>query len=260
MANIKEVTVYGSNEWSKLKPLKLSKVEAVDFPEDQYYPIVYKKKQIVLHHTVSGDASGGGQYGGASGDIRTWLGDEKRIATCIIVERDGTPYQCFSSKYWGHHLGIPRTLLKSRGFKDWSSRNVKLNQESIGIEIDNWGWLEKVSTNRYKTPYGNTITLDDSKVIEYDIEFRGKRYYEAYTKEQLKTVGELLLLWHKRYGIPLDYKGDKMFDIDDRSIGGEPGVWTHVSYRPYPDSHQKWDCHPDPNLKAMLRTISQIKL
>jgi hypothetical protein len=49
-----------------------------------------------------------------------------------------------------------------------------------------------------------------------------------------------------------------MFDINDRALGGEPGVWTHTSYRPYPDSHQKWDCHPDPNLKAMLRTIANL--
>lgn len=259
MANIKEIEVYGSNEWSKLKPINLSKIEPVDFPDDQYHPYEYKKKQIVLHHTVSGDASGGGEYDGVSGDIRTWLGDSSKIATCIIIERDGTPYQCFSSKYWGHHLGISNSLIKSRGFNDWTTRNVELNKESIAIEIDNWGWLDKVSTNRYKTPYGNTITLDDSKVIEYNPSFRGKKYFESYTKEQLKTTGELLLFWKEKYGIPLDYKGDKMFDIDNRAIGGEPGVWTHTSYRPYPDKYQKWDCHPDPNLKAMLKTIANIK-
>lgn len=247
MARIEEITIYGSNDWSGLKPLDLSKIEPVDFPEDQYFPYEHDKKQIVLHHTVSGE--------GVRGDINTWLSDKSRIATCIIVDHDGTPHQCFSSKYWGHHLGIPRSLLKERGFSDWSSRNIKLNKESIGIEIDNWGWLDKISNNKYKTPYGNIINLDDSKVIEYEPDYRGKKYFEMYTKEQLKTVAELLLFWNKIYGIPLDYKGDDMFDINDRALGGEPGVWSHTSYRPYPDNYQKWDCHPDPNLKSMLRTI-----
>jgi len=30
----------------------------------------------------------------------------------------------------------------------------------------------------------------------------------------------------------------------------KPGVWTHVSYR-----SDKSDCHPDPNLIQMLKTL-----
>lgn len=250
MPTLEEVTVYGSNEWSKLKPINLSRIRAVDFPEDQYHPYEYDKYQVVLHHTVSGP--------GIRGDVNTWLSDEKRIATCIIIGTDGVAYQCFSSKYWAHHIGASKSLLQERGFDDWASRNVKLNKESIAVEIDNWGWLDKVGKGKYKTPYGNTISLSDDKVIEYNPEYRGKKYFQMYNKSQLKTLGELLLFWKDRYNIPLDYKGDKMFDINDRALGGEPGVWTHTSYRPYPDKYQKWDCHPDPNLKSMLRTISTL--
>jgi N-acetylmuramoyl-L-alanine amidase-like protein len=251
MAEIDEVTVYGSNKWSKLKPIDLSKIEPVDFPEEQYHPYSYEKKQIVLHHTVSGP--------GVRGDINTWLGDTKRIGTCIIVDYKGVPYQMFSSRFWAHHIGVKSTLLKERGFSDWSSRNVKLNKESISIEIDSWGWLEKVGDNRYKTYYGNTITLADDKVIHYPEGYRGKYYFEKYTDEALKTVGELLLFWSKRYNIPLDFKGMEMFDINDKAIGGEPGVWCHTSYRPWPnDKHKKWDLHPQPELISMLRTIGNL--
>jgi len=250
MATINELTIYSSNNWSKLKPINLSKIQAVDFPDDQYYPEETIKKQVVLHHTVSGD--------GIRGDINTWLSDTKRIATCMIVGTDGVPYQCFSSKFWAHHLGISNTLLKERGFSDWVSRNVKLNKEWIAIEIDNWGQLEKISSGKYKTVYGNIVDINDSQVIEYNPPYRGQVYFQRYNLAQLKTVGELLLYWKQKYGIPLDYKGDKMFDINDRALSGEPGVWTHVSYRPYPDENQKWDTHPDPNLKAMLRTIAAL--
>jgi hypothetical protein len=250
MARIDELTIYSENNWSKLKPINLSKIQAVDFPEEQYYPFEEPKQQTVLHHTVSGDC--------IRGDVATWLSDASRIATCIIVGTDGVAYQCFSSKYWAHHLGIPRTLLQERGFDDWASRNVKLNKESIAIEIDNWGQLEKVESGKYRTVYGNIVSIPDTQVIKYNPPYRGEIYFQRYNVKQLKTVGELLLFWKELYGIPLDYKGDKMFDINDRALGGEPGVWTHTSYRPYPDSHQKWDCHPDPNLKAMLRTIAKL--
>jgi len=250
MATIDELTIYSSNNWSKLKPINLSKIKGVDFPEDQYHPYEYDKKQIVLHHTVSGD--------GIRGDVATWLGNPARIATCIIVGTDGIAYQCFSSKYWAHHIGVPRTLLQDRGFDDWSSRNVKLNKESIAIEIDNWGQLEKIESGKYKTVYGNTVKISDTQVIEYNPPYRGEVYFQRYNVAQLKTVGELLLFWKQKYNIPLQYKGDKMFDINDRALGGEPGVWSHTSYRPYPDKHQKWDVHPDPNLKSMLRTVGNL--
>ena len=200
---LNEVKVYGSNEWSKLKPINLSRIRPIDFPEDQYYPIEHKKNQIVLHHTVSGDSDGGGRYGGASGDISSWLSNSSRISTCIIITRNGVPYQTMSSKYWSHHIGVKSSFLKERGFSDWSSRNVKLNQESIAIEIDSWGWLEKISNGKYKTVYGNVVSIPDNKVMEYNPEYRGEKYFEMYTKLQLKTVGELLLYWNKKYNIPL---------------------------------------------------------
>ena len=54
MAEIDEVTVFGSNKWSKLKPIDLSIIEPVDFPEEEYHPYEFQKKQIVeIIDTVS---------------------------------------------------------------------------------------------------------------------------------------------------------------------------------------------------------------
>lgn len=246
MADLNDFTIFGTNEWSKLKPIKFTKINVVNFPEDQYYTNTYKKKQIVVHHTVSGPS--------ATGDINYWLNDGKRIGTCIIIDRKGVPHQCFSSSKWSHHLGLSRAYLKEQGLKDYITRNVQLNKESIGVELDSWGGLEKLSPgpNTYRNAYGRTVELNDDQVIYYKDGYRGHYYYERYTKEQLQTLGELLLFWRNKYKIPLDYKGDEMFDIDQRALKGETGVWTHTSYR-----GDKSDCHPDPNLISMIKTVSK---
>ena len=46
MAEIEEVTVYGSNKWSDLKPLELDDEDLVQVEWLKYYKDKFKKKQI----------------------------------------------------------------------------------------------------------------------------------------------------------------------------------------------------------------------
>lgn len=211
-------------DWSNLKPLELSDPDLVQVPWVKYYKEVFDKKQIVLHHTVSGP--------GIQGDLNTWKKFDAHIATCMIVERDGKMNQLFSSKYWGYHTGTGRS---------------SLDKHSIAIELDNWGQLEEKHGKLY-TVYDSVV---DVPTTFYPHGFRGFQIYEAYTEAQLRAVGELLLLWNKNYGIPLDYHED-MWDVSERALDGEPGIWAHVSLRPAP---QKFDVHPDPNLIDLLKTL-----
>ena len=228
MPDIKEVTVFGSNKWSDLKPFDVSSDKLRNIEWTKYYDTIHPKNQIVLHHTVSGP--------GITGDLKTWENYKANIGTCVVIDRDGTVNQLFSSKHWAYHLGC--------GKKD-------LDKQSIGIEIDNWGQLEEKEGKLYAI-YGNKV---DVETVHYPLGFRGEQIFEAYTEAQIRTIGELLLLWNKRYGISLEYHED-MWDVSERALDGESGVWAHVSYRPYPSKHNKWDAHPDPNLIAMLKTIS----
>jgi len=248
-------------DWTTLKPINTSTIVAVDFPDNKFYPNEYPKKIIVLHHTVSGP--------GIRGDIQHWLSLTDRIATCIIIDDKGVANQCFSSKYWAHHLGIKSSYLQAQGFTDWTTRNVELNRSSIAIEIDNWGGLVQgdgaskqfglksdgtpnmilTEAGKFYAAYGNKV---DCVVQEYTEPFRGYKFYEKYSDAQIKTIGELLLLWHIKYGIPLDYHDD-MWDISKRALGGEPGIWTHVNYRT-----DKSDCHPQPELIEMLKTLKSL--
>jgi len=228
MAEIEEVTIYGSNQWSDLKPLDLKDEDLQMVDWDRYYKEEFDKKQIVLHHTVSGP--------GIRGDLATWKKYTSNIATCMIVEREGTINQLFSSKYWGYHLGAGKS---------------SLDKHSIGVELDNWGQLHEKEGKLY-TVYDSKV---DVPIVHYSKGFRGEQIFEAYTVAQLRAVGELLLFWNKRYGITLTYH-EEMWDVSDKALAGEPGVWAHVSYRPWPSSKNKWDVHPDPNLISMLKTIS----
>ena len=227
-------------DWTKLKPIELSKIKAVDFPDEQYYPIETTKKQLVLHHTVSGP--------GVRGDLQTWLNDTARVATHFIIERDGTPHQLFSSKYWSHHLGVTKSILTDYGFTDIQTRNVELNQSSIGFEIDNWGYLIKTSDGKFKTVYGNIV---DVEVQEYPNLFRGFQYYEKYTDAQIQTIGELLLYFNKKFGIPMDYNED-MWEVSKDALSGKPGIYSHCSFRP-----DKSDVAPQSELIEMLKSLKK---
>jgi N-acetyl-anhydromuramyl-L-alanine amidase AmpD len=211
--------------WNNLKPIDLSKIETVEFPKDQYVKESVSKTQIVLHHTVSGD--------GINGDVTTWENNKERVATCIIVDRGGIPWQLFSSKYWAWHLG---------------AGNTNLDMHSIAIEIDNWGWLTP-DGNKFKNAYGQSI---NAVTQYYPNKFRDYNYYEKYTDAQIQTVGELILYWHTVYNIPLDYHED-MWEISQNALSGKPGIWTHVSFR-----KDKSDCHPQPELIDMLKTLNKI--
>jgi N-acetyl-anhydromuramyl-L-alanine amidase AmpD len=228
---------------SNYKPLDLNKIVPVDVNHDVYFATETEKSQIVLHHTVSNPIS-------VEGDIQTWKDSANGVSTCIIIQGNGTPYQLYSSRYWSHHLGIKSSFLKEKGFVDYMRRNVNLNKSALGIEIDNWGGLTYKNDNFYAA-YGNIVNIPSNQILELETEFRGYKYFQKYTQEQIDTTAELLLFWNERYNIPLKYN-ENMWDVSLDALSGIPGVWTHVSYRP-----DKSDCFPQPELIDMLKSISK---
>lgn len=203
-----------------------------NFPESQYFREVFTKRQIVLHHTVSGP--------GEQGDINWWRQTHEKVATCVIVDRDGTIHQLFPSKYWAHHLGIK------------AKNNTALNRQSIGIELDSWGQLtEKLDENgenpKYYSFTGKEVPAEQVQI--YDKPFRGSRFYEKYTPEQIESVKLLLEFWGETYKIPLTYKLS-MWEKNDEALGAVAGVWGHTAYR-----QDKSDPHPQPELIEMLKGL-----
>jgi hypothetical protein len=207
-------------------------------PEEQYVKQSQPKNQIVIHHTVSGE--------GVEGDIGWWKSTKERIAVAFLIMRNGTIVQTFESKYWASSLGIKAETLKAKGFKDYANRGLRLEKGNIGIELDSWGGLT-YSPNGWKNTGGGIMKHD--QIIEYPKPYRGFKAFEKYTPAQLSSLKELIEFLAETYKIPTTYNPD-MFEVSIAALGGRAGIWTHTSFR-----SDKSDCHPQPELIEMLKTL-----
>lgn len=245
---VKYSNLMKDNEKKELAKLNLSEIIQVDFPDSEYHRKQTNKKQIVIHHTVSGI--------GVHGDIRWWRQNTSRIGTSIIVGHDGKIYQCFSSKYWAHHLGIKQKVFNEHNIININ--NTELNQSSIGIEIDSWGGLVKARKywypakwNEVKKIHESNTSVDPIKnIVEFPKGYRGFYAYEKYTDEQIESTRQLLEYWSKIHNITTKYNED-MWDVSLSALKGKEGIWTHNSYRA-----DKSDCYPDERLIKMLKNLT----
>ena len=224
---------------------------------ERYFRETYEKKQIYLHHTVSGK--------GVDGDIN-WLNTSPQVgvAVPIIIDRLGTRYRLFDIWLWAHHLGIPPLVFKRNGFPN--DRNLILNKESIAIELDRWGGLIKDVNQQWRVPIWDTklrkyvphpkvAPIPKEQVVEYKTGWRGFFAYEKYTNAQIKCLEETLLWLHQEFPtISLSYNSD-MWDLSKAALNSNTGIWAHVSVRP-----DKSDVHPQWELTQMLKNISKINL
>lgn len=232
LANIRK-----NEETVEFLKLNLNDIIQVEFPDNQYFREQTNKKQIILHHTVSGQ--------GVDGDIAWWRQTVERIGTAVIVGWDGKIYQCFSTKYWSHHIGSK------------AANNKALNMASIGIEIDAWGGLVEVSGMWYPAKWDadlkknipNTNVKPIRNVQIYPDKFKGFYGFEKYTDAQIEAVRKLLVYWGERYAIPLNYNDD-MWNVSPEALSGKPGVWSHTSFR-----SDKSDIHPQKEIIEMLKSL-----
>lgn len=234
-------------------PLDLKELVQVDFSQNQYYREETTKSQICLHHTVSG--------GFAQGVIDWWNQDPQRIATQFVVQKDGTIFQLYSSKYWAHHLGLKSTFLQKMGFSDYDSRNVLLNKSSVAMEICNWGGLVKDENGAFHPAKWDTnlkkyvpymkITIPNDEVQIYPKPFRDFIYFEKYSPEQIVSVNRLVVYLCEKFGIDKTYQPD-MWDVSMNALSGKSHIYSHCSFRT-----DKSDCHPQPELIQMLQSLTK---
>lgn len=220
----------------------LKDIKQQPLSDGQYIREITAKRQIVLHHTA-GNSS-------APNTVNAWENDKRgRIATCVVVSGkgakgtfDGEIVQCFSSKYWAYHLGI-----KPEVFKAHKIPYQSLDRIAIGIEICNWGWLER-EDGKFKNYVGGTVA--ESDVIELKVPYKGFRYWHNYTDAQIVSVWNLLMYWCNLYKIPKEVIYADLFDVSEKALKGQPGIFTHNSYR-----RDKTDIYPHPKLIQMLNNL-----
>jgi len=222
-----------------MNKLDVSKIVQQPLKSDQFFSDKVSKKQIYIHHTVSSK--------NAANVIHGWNSNSERVGTAFIISDDKI-IQCYSSGQWAHHLGTK------------VAANLSLNKSSVAIEICNWGGIEKGGYTKNKV----FVKKDPSKfysytgfeilpenVVDYREKWHGYRYFEKYTDVQIELLRQLLIYLCDTYSIPKDYNHD-IWELCDRALSGAPGIFTHVSVR-----KDKSDCHPQPELIAMLKNLSK---
>ena len=225
--------------------LDLDSIVQIDFPNNQFFDEVVEKKQIYLHHTVSGN--------NANAVANWWKSNPEKVAVAMIIGKDGTIYQLYESNKWAYHLGLQLPTFQENGVTfQW------LDKISIGIEILNWGGLVKDTTGKWYPAGWDSVNKKSIPLIncgeiqevqEYPNGFRGYFGFEKYSSAQIESVRKLLCYWNERYNIPLDYNCD-MWDISKKALSGNPVIFTHVSVR-----KDKSDCHPQQELIEMLKGL-----
>jgi N-acetyl-anhydromuramyl-L-alanine amidase AmpD len=212
-----------------------------DTPRDLYSKKEYQKKQICLHHTVSGE--------GYSGDVATMF--KRGYVVAYMIERNGNIHQFYDEKFSGNHLGIPAETFSSRGIP-----YQKLDLSCIGIELDSWGQVLPVGNKFYPVKWenGKFVPRKDCTPLanypeSYCSKYRGFEFYERYTTQQLASLEKLLNFLMAKHSIKNTYISD-MWDVCNRALKGYEGVFSHTSYR-----KDKFDIHPQPELVTLLKSL-----
>ncbi|MNJ90659.1 N-acetylmuramoyl-L-alanine amidase [compost metagenome] len=204
------------------------KIMQLPLPVSQYYRTAYTKKQIVLHGTNS-DSS-------PKEIVSYWHSNPAKIGAAFLIDQDGTIYQTFESHYWIHHIG-----LRGENF-------LSLDQHSIAIDLCCIGPLKEIDGLFYSL--SNSL-IDVSEVIDYGKEYRGYRYFQRYSDEQVQSLKGLLLKLCNTHAIPKQIATES-WDISLAALDGKPGIFTGVNFR-----KDVSDCHPQKELVEMLISLAQ---
>lgn len=218
--------------------LDTNQIKSYPLPESEYHKEVFPKNQIVLHHMASGGTS--------KEDIDYWKSKDSpgKVAVAFAIDRDGTIWQAFNSKYYAAHLGTPTSTLQK--FKVNNTVDM-LHKHSVAIELDSWGYLTKNGDKFYS--YAGAVVKPEN-VVTYNPKFLDQSYYEIYYPKQLAALKDLLIYLCDKFGISKDYQCD-MWGVSANALSGHNGIYTHISYR----ESGKWDCHPQPELILLLKSL-----
>lgn len=220
--------VFGNISWECLYGRLLNVLRIPTFTGFHKTPC--NKKQIVWHHTAGND--------NAAGVALDWQNDQRiHVATPVVIDDAGKVHRLYDEQYWAVHIGAWDVRLPNF---------AQLEQQSVGVEVCNWGALDKKGADFYN--WVGNVKIPTSKVCP--LNYKGKAYYEAYTDGEIKALKYWSLLVALRWDIPLGYSHDDMWDVSKKAIAGEAGIYTHNSYISW-----KSDVSPQPRLIEMAKSL-----
>ncbi len=210
-------------------------------PKGEYLEGPTEKEYIFIHHTAG--------WHNPYNTVNNWGRDNRgRVATEFIIggpsvrgnddKYDGEIVQAFPEGGYGWHLG-----------RNGSSY---MHSHSVGIEVNNFGWIKDGKT------YAGT-RVDSSQIVTLDQAFRGHKTWHRYSDTQIYSLRELILYIGDRdnidirKGLPnlVKQKGAKAFEFNEDAYNAKQfGLWSHTSVR-----KDKFDCFPQEELVNMLKDL-----
>lgn len=221
--------LFGSMSYKILYGQMLNVVDLTTFG-GHYYLQVYPKNQIIWHHSAGWD--------NARGMYDWWRRDKVyHVATSIGITDRGLIFRGYDEQFWAHHIGMQHWL------------NLSRNQQSVAVEICNWGSLREKDGKLYSWA---GVEIPKEKTIE--LNYKGYQYYEAYTEAEIDALKYWTLLNAVRFDIPVTYREEDMWEVSYNAINGKPGIYTHNSFISW-----KTDVSPQPNLINMAKGLAEFE-
>jgi len=144
---------------------------------------------LIMHYTASG--------GDALTDARYFETRTKKQASAhLILGREGVLFQSVNLEVIAHHAG--RSVWRGR---------TGCNRFSIGIEIDNWGPLDRGPDGLYRSWAGTVVP---EEIVFEGYHKNGEKdtyYWERYPVAQLAALDELTQCLLEEYGSIRDIAG-----------------------------------------------------
>ena len=240
--------IVGEKTWEALNNLDTDvSNHAINIYEKYYLPVgeysrsKTNKEYVFIHHTA-----------GWENPYRTidhWGSDTRgMIATEFLIggqsikgsnnSHDGKILQAFPTGHYGWHLG--------------KNGNQRMHTNSVGIELNNFGYLKNGKT------YAD-VTANSGQIVKLKEPFKGYSEWHKYSIRQIKSLETLLKFIGERdsidirKGLPalIKQKGAKAFEFNsDAYYGRIKGLWTHTNTK-----KGKFDCFPQQELLDMLVSL-----
>lgn len=186
-----------------------------------YYPTKSKKSQIVL---------AGSLRAGSNHLLRLKKKDFGLTKTwpMFTIRRDGKIFQHFDPNYSSDFMG-----------------NKDADKKAITVVLENMGML---SYDFEKNKYINWVNeeCEDSKVFEKL--WKGNRYWESYTEQQLMACVNLCVYLCRNYGVKQDCLG---YYVSHEGASIYNGILTRGNY-----NSDYCDLNPSFDFKRFLKELS----
>lgn len=166
-------------------PLPIIDKEKYRLPENQYVPERVDKTGIVLHHTVSSSIDSVYNWWLEKGQSRA-----VRVGTAYVIDKQGRIYEFFPDDMWAWHLG--------KGVENEDEKRT------IGIEIISEGALVRENEDllAFYNPKTGRGFAHKEDFVDLGRMWRGYRYFDSYSIEQIRAVIVLTDYLFDKYDIP----------------------------------------------------------